>query len=118
MVFGLRSKLIDGYEAKDGTHPYIAGFVRLIFHDCVGVSCDGCVNLAYGPNAGLAPYVDVLNRTYYSNEYKLYRRMSQADLWALAAIIAAGRGAAKGGEPLSTVFRYVTHPFRPSPQVV
>eukprot|EP00976_Prorocentrum_cordatum_P090159 1187999-Prorocentrum_minimum.AAC.3 len=103
---GVLSKLIDGNVAEDGTHPYIAGFVRLIFHDCVGVSCDGCVNLQYGPNAGLAPYVAALNQTYYERKYKIYKRMSQADLWALAGVVAAGRGAALGGEPLSTVFRY------------
>jgi hypothetical protein len=105
-MFASPSTLIDSNVAEDGTHPFIAGFVRLIFHDCVGVSCDGCVNLAFAPNAGLKPYIAALNATYHARKHKLYTRMSQADLWALAAIIAAGRGAANGGEHLTTTFRY------------
>lgn len=31
---------------------HIGGFVRLIFHDCVGFSCNGCLNMNQDDNNG------------------------------------------------------------------
>lgn len=98
-------ELITQSKLDDGTHPFLAGFVRLIFHDCVGVACDGCVNSNYGPNGGLEPYFKVLNATYHDPIHLIGVKMSQADFWALAGIVAARRGAEKGGQTLTTKFR-------------
>eukprot|EP00238_Polyblepharides_amylifera_P000501 CAMPEP_0196572712 /NCGR_PEP_ID=MMETSP1081-20130531/2704_1 /TAXON_ID=36882 /ORGANISM="Pyramimonas amylifera, Strain CCMP720" /LENGTH=376 /DNA_ID=CAMNT_0041890119 /DNA_START=187 /DNA_END=1317 /DNA_ORIENTATION=+ len=99
--------LIDRSKiAEDSTHPFLAGFVRLIFHDCVGTACDGCINIHYGPNGGLQPYIMALNGTYHDRKYRLSERMSQADFWALAGIVAARKGSMQGGQMLTTKFRY------------
>jgi len=59
--------------------------VRLGFHDCVGGSCDGCVDLTNPDNNGLQeiiqrlePFVD-----FYSTV------LTRADVWALGALTAA-----------------------------
>ena len=40
-----------------GERPFIAGLVRLVFHDCVGTGgCDGCINHNLDANKGLEKY--------------------------------------------------------------
>lgn len=38
-------------RTENGTMTFNAGFIRLLFHDCVG-GCDGCVNLLNPGNNG------------------------------------------------------------------
>ena len=60
-------------------------FVRLGFHDCVGGSCDGCVDLGNPDNDGLDVPIDALVSTV--NFYQ--DQLTRADVWALAALTAA-----------------------------
>jgi hypothetical protein len=60
-------------------------FVRLGFHDCVG-GCNGCVDMSNSDNAGLDDPIDALDSTVSFYEIQLTR----ADVWALAALTAAG----------------------------
>lgn len=62
-------------------------FVRLGFHDCVG-GCDGCVDLTFADNAGLNLPIEALQPIVDSHE-NLQLGISRADIWALAAHIAA-----------------------------
>ena len=66
----------------------IAGFVRLAFHDCIGVGgCDGCINHDDSHNAGLRKYSDQLDSVYEENS----ELISRADLYAYASIVALGK---------------------------
>jgi len=105
VIAAIVEDLIDRSRVTDGSHAFLAGFVRVLFHDCVGVACDGCINVDHAPNAGLGPYITVLNKMYHDTGHKIYELMSQADFWALSALVAARRGARKGGQILSTEFR-------------
>ena len=66
--------------------PFIGGFVRLAFHDCVGDGgCDGCLNHTIPDNAGLKKYTDELD-TLYDASYGT--KMSRADFYMLSSIVA------------------------------
>ena len=69
-----------------------ATYIRLAFHDCVpngsDGGCDGCINLTNGANAGLQPAVDALAPIVRDLE-NAGLRVSRADIWMLAALLAA-----------------------------
>ena len=44
--------------------PFIGGFVRLAFHDCVGDSCDGCIDYDSEDNAGKINLKKEIERNY------------------------------------------------------
>ena len=67
-------------------YPFVAGFTRLAFHDCIGDGgCDGCIDETEADNAGLSRYINALSPLYNEN-YTM--DMSRADFYALAAVVA------------------------------
>lgn len=84
-------------------------FVRLSFHDCVGVGgCNGCVDMGNVDNAGLNIPIDALEAIFTSESNNSpSASISRADLWALAGLVSAHRAAelAQGTVPDFT-FRY------------
>ena len=73
--------------------PFVAGFVRLGFHDCIGKGgCDGCVDVKNPENAGLSRYINALNPLFH---VKYSRRMSRADFYALASVVALEKATEK-----------------------
>jgi Peroxidase len=62
-------------------------FVRLGFHDCAG-GCDGCVDMDFHDNAGLELPLEVLAPITQQHESAALG-ISRADIWALAALVAA-----------------------------
>lgn len=90
-------------------------FVRLSFHDCVGVGgCNGCVDLNNPDNGGLDVPIDALEAIFNDNNAP---SLSRADLWALAGLVAARRGAqlARGTVP-EFRFRFGREDCATSPQ--
>ena len=72
--------------------PMIAGTVRLAFHDCIGKdNCDGCIDHNHKGNAGLKIVSDRLDGLYDAS-YK--GKISRADFYALAAVVALTRSTA------------------------
>jgi Peroxidase len=69
---------------QGGGGNFIAKFVRLAFHDCIG-GCDGCVDLSDSSNFGLNEPIQALSDvvTRYSET------LTRADLWVLAGLVAA-----------------------------
>jgi len=87
------------FDVRDTTRndyrPLLANMVRLAFHYCVGDSgCDGCIDMSHPDNAGLELSVDYL-------EVKapawLESGLSKADLYALAAMVAANMALGNAG---------------------
>ena len=73
--------------------PFVAGFARLAFHDCIGEGgCDGCVDVNNPENAGLSRYINALNPLFH---IKYSRRMSRADFYALASVVALEKATEK-----------------------
>ncbi|XP_013403613.1 putative ascorbate peroxidase [Lingula anatina] len=62
----------------------VAPALRLAFHDCVGVKCDGCINLNNAGNAGLETVINRLDELY--AQHNLSTVISRADFWVLASI--------------------------------
>jgi hypothetical protein len=85
-VYGDIYRAIDDLITEDEDN--LPGFARLSFHDCVGKSCDGCLNLKDSSNAGLDEYVEALEPVY----EKFHKVISRADLWQLAGQVAFVRG--------------------------
>lgn len=82
----IRNHTIDGNDM-----PFSPGFVRLAFHDCVGLGgCDGCIDHTNPSNGGLKRYTNELD--YYFDNYDYY--MSRADFYALASVVALGMSTA------------------------
>ncbi|XP_065675034.1 putative ascorbate peroxidase isoform X1 [Hydra vulgaris] len=72
--------------------PMIAGTVRVAFHDCIGKGkCNGCIDHSLSSNKGLKRVTDRLDALY-DVSYK--GKMSRADFYALAAVIALTRSTA------------------------
>ena len=62
--------------------PFIGGFVRLAFHDCLGDGgCDGCINHTLPDNAALKNYTYKLD-LHYDSSYNT--SMSPADFYILS----------------------------------
>ena len=81
------NQIIDS-NADGNEHPFIAGFVRLAFHDCVGPGhCDGCINHTIHDNKGLKTYTDKLDEAYPTYSTK----MSRGDFYIFAAYVALER---------------------------
>jgi Peroxidase len=58
-------------------------YLRMIFHDCVGGACDGCINVDNMDNGGLGSSMGSLRdveRAYEGN-------LTRADIWALASFV-------------------------------
>ena len=73
--------------------PLVAGFVQLAVTDCIGKGgCDGCVNVSSPKNAGLSRSINALNPLFH---LKYSRRMSRADFYALASVVALEKGTEK-----------------------
>ena len=80
--------IIDA-KADNNEFPFIAGFVRLAFHDCVGPGhCDGCINHTIADNKGLKTYTDELDPAY---DLSYSTKMSRADFYMFAAYVALER---------------------------
>ena len=76
----------NALDRKKKDLPFIGGFVRLTFHDCVGDGgCDGCINHTLPDNAGLKDYTDKLDLLYDSS---YNTKMSRADFYMLSSIVA------------------------------
>ena len=60
------------------------------FHDCVGVCCNGCIDLSLDSNKGLDEVVEKFDKVYEKN--KVQKFISRADLWAFAGIVAVEQG--------------------------
>ncbi|XP_066913496.1 putative ascorbate peroxidase [Clytia hemisphaerica] len=81
----------------------IGGFVRLAFHDCVGRGrCDGCIDHHNHDNKGLAVYTKVLNNLF----TKFSNRITRADLYAFAAIVAANYASTSGPDAVFKMNRF------------
>ena len=82
------AKLIESNRVNNDL-PFIAGFVRLAFHDCIGSGgCDGCIDHSNPDNAGLKRYTDPLDLLYNQSHVG---KISRADFYALAAVVALSR---------------------------
>lgn len=90
-IAGVISSLIDdNFDIQGGIreYPFIAGFVRLAFNDCVGDGkCDGCINHNLADNKGLKRYTDVLD-TRYTGDPAINSKLTRADFYILAAYVA------------------------------
>jgi catalase (peroxidase I) len=80
-------RAIDDFISHD-VH-VIPTLVRLGFHDCVGKSCDGCLNFHDSSNDGLGDTVHKLDEIW---EHKFEKTLSRADFWQLASQVALVRG--------------------------
>ena len=71
--------------------------MRLGFHDCVGGGCDGCVDLSSPDNAGLDLPINALPSPSCNKTMKAqnWGSVGRADIWALAAHVAADVGQAR-----------------------
>jgi len=77
------AKLINQRSNKNQDFWWIAGFLRLVWHDSVGKGgLDGCIDYANTANNGLNLYSQDLNAVYDQN---FKSAMSRADFYALAA---------------------------------
>ena len=75
-------KLIDDSERE-----LIPKFLRLGFHDCVGGTCNGCVDLNNPDNNGLRePMEEILPIVEKHKDH-----YSRADIWALATLVSADK---------------------------
>ena len=70
------------------TTKLIFWIIYIVFHDCVGGKCDGCINLNNTSNNGLEDVIDGLEDLYLNDTYAIYDIMSRADYWQLSAISA------------------------------
>jgi len=87
------------FDVRDTTRndyrPLLANVVRLAFHYCVGDSgCDGCIDMSHPDNAGLELSVDYLED---KSPAWLESGLSKADLYALAAMVAANMALGNAG---------------------
>jgi len=81
--------------SRNDYRPLLANMVRLAFHYCVGDSgCDGCVDRFHPDNAGLELSLD-----YLETKVPAWSEagLSKADLYALAAMVAANMALGDAG---------------------
>jgi Peroxidase len=80
-------------------------YLRMIFHDCVGGACDGCINAENMDNGGLGGSMgSLLNVT-----RKYEADLSRADIWALASFVGVEQampGIDDEGDRIELPFRY------------
>ena len=94
----IRNAKEDISELIQNDNRLIAKFLRLIFHDCVGKKCDGCVNMNNPDNTGVDRAFSVLE----SNVVPKYSTwLSRADIWMIAALTAAELGQPAGPNRVS-----------------
>jgi len=102
-VPGIVSQYVEDFrsdfDVRDNTRndyrPLLANVVRLAFHYCVGDSgCDGCIDMSHPDNAGLDLSVDYLED---KAPAWLESGLSKADLYALAAMVAANMALGNAG---------------------
>jgi len=80
---------------RNDYRPLLANMVRLAFHYCVGDSgCDGCIDMSHPDNAGLELSVDYLEEKVPA---WVDAKLSKADLYALAAMVAANMALGNAG---------------------
>ena len=79
-------------------------YLRMVFHDCIGGLCDGCINTLNMDNAGFEEPMASLQEL----EEKYAGILSRADLWALASFVAVEQAMPSDGEgdSISMPFRY------------
>lgn len=65
-----------------GDRNFIPKAVRLVFHDCFGSNCDGCIDGSNKNNKGLEGVIDQL-----ASAFQPSFGMSRADFWALAGVV-------------------------------
>ena len=82
-IDGIRQECNALIEASE--RELLPKIVRLVFHDCVGDRCDGCVNMDNIDNRGLTEPIEGI----YPLVQKYSSRLSRADIWAICAIEAA-----------------------------
>jgi len=80
---------VDDLISKD--EEIIPSMIRMAFHDCVGHSCDGCINFDDGHNKGITLTVKKVD-----DLWKPYdKTISRADFWQLASHVALIRSGLK-----------------------
>nr|ACO11079.1 ascorbate peroxidase precursor [Caligus rogercresseyi] len=92
--FKARNKIKAFISSQTTTVPeshlkLIPGLVRLVFHDCSGKSCDGCINKTHPFNGRVFPVVEALEPLFNDvevNGFSIKNVMSRADFWALGSI--------------------------------
>ena len=99
----LVDNLIDNNIINTNERFFIAGLVRLAFHDCVGAGgCDGCIDHNNPSNGGLKTYTVQLDPVYDGN-VKDKLSMSRADFYMLAGYVALQK-ASEGLDDQFTAF--------------
>ena len=82
-------ELIKSSRTANNEFKFIAGFVRLAFHDCVGPNgCNGCIDHNKDDNKGLKVYTDALDKLH----TEIATDLSVADFYALSALVALDMG--------------------------
>jgi len=99
VVFRYVEDFRSDFDVRETTRndyrPLLANVVRLAFHYCVGDSgCDGCIDMSHPDNAGLDLSVDYLED---KAPAWLESGLSKADLYALAAMVAANMALGNAG---------------------
>ena len=82
-ISGIRQECNAMIEASE--RELLPKFLRMVFHDCVGSACDGCINLDNIDNRGLLEPIEGI----YPLVKKYGGKLSRADIWAICAIEAA-----------------------------
>jgi len=90
-IEGVRQECNALIEASE--RELLPKIVRMVFHDCVGDSCDGCINMDNVDNRGLVEPIEGI----YPLVQKYSSKLSRADVWAICAIEAASMAVPGGG---------------------
>jgi hypothetical protein len=86
-VASAKSDIANMIVGNGGNSDLAAMFLRLAFHDCVGV-CDGCVDLTNPENFGLMTPIQAL-RPVVAKFANSQTRLTRADIWALSSAVGA-----------------------------
>ena len=82
-IEGIRQECNALIEASE--RELLPKIVRMVFHDCVGTACDGCINIDNVDNRGLREPIDGI----FPMVQKYRSKLSRADIWAICAMEAA-----------------------------